>query len=81
LVTFLARTIKLFMKVVVTPEAQKAEAGQTSHTEAAEDHWIGMEAHGLSPSKTKEKGGKAKHLTEIVECIKTTSYYPHKPLP
>jgi hypothetical protein len=58
------------MKVVVTPEAKKAEAGQTSHTEAAEDHWIGMEAHRLSPSKTKEKGGKAKQLTKTVQCQK-----------
>jgi hypothetical protein len=58
MVTFLARTIKLFMKVVVTPEAKKAEAGQTSHTEAAEDHWIGVEAHGPTPPKMKEKGGK-----------------------
>jgi hypothetical protein len=51
MIKFLAGTIKLFMKVVVTPEAKKAEAGKTSHTEAAEDHWIGMKAHGLSPSK------------------------------
>ena len=51
------------MKVVVTPEAKKAEAGQTSHTEAAEDHWIGVEAHGLSPSK-------AKDLTKMVQCQK-----------
>jgi len=73
IIKFLARTIKLFLKVVVTPETKKAEAGQTSHTEAAEDHWIGMEAHGLPPPKTTEKYCKIKHLTEIVEC-----YYPHK---